>query len=268
MSLDLARCLEIATGAALQAGKLLQEKQKTGFQVKEKGRADLVTDVDTAAQQRIREMIHTAFPEHGFLGEESSAQEHERGRHEQRPQWIVDPIDGTVNYVHGFPMYAVSIALTVGPELQVGVIYDPSQEEIFQATRGGPALCNGQRMQTTKTAHGEEALLALGFSTKPEEQAWLQSLWNRFSLTTHGVRRTGSSALNMAYVAQGRVDVFCAAGIHAWDVAAGILLVEAAGGKVTDLQGQPFDMHRHWRILATNGQLHEQFVQELNRQGA
>lgn len=263
MSLDLSHCLTVATHAARTAGQMLQER-RFRLQVKEKGRADLVTDVDQDAQDQIKKILHEAFSTHRFLGEESSTEEHEQGKMEQGPLWIIDPIDGTVNYVHGFPMYAVSIALAIQQEIQVGVIYDPSQDELFQATRGGPALCNGQAMRLAENAKLDEALLALGFSTKPEEQEWLQELWKNFSLSTHGVRRTGSSALNMAYVAAGRFGAFFASGVHSWDIAAGILLVEAAGGKVTNLEGQPYDMHKQWRILAANSRIHEQFIRVVN----
>jgi myo-inositol-1(or 4)-monophosphatase len=265
MHLDLSRCLHVATEAARAAGRLLQER-RASFSVREKARADLVTDVDEASQRCIKDMIHAAFPEHGFLGEESTAHEHQQGKQDARPLWIVDPIDGTINYVHGYPFYAVSIALALGLEIQVGILFDPSHGELFHVKRGGHAFCNETTLRTTATSQLQDALLALGFSTKPEEQDWLLTMWRHFSLKTHGLRRTGSSALNMAHVAAGRVDAFFASGVHSWDIAAGLLLVEAAGGKVTGIQGQPYDMHHQRRILATNGPLHERMVEELSQQ--
>jgi myo-inositol-1(or 4)-monophosphatase len=262
MSLDLVLCLDTAIRAAKTAGQLLQERQ-AGCTVREKGPLDLVTDVDIVAQQCIRKVIQEDFPDHGFLGEESSVTEHQQGKQEVRPQWIVDPIDGTVNYIHGLPFYAISIALAVGREIQVGVIYDPSHDELYQAMRGNPAHCNGCPLSTSNTASLSAALLAFGFSTKSEEQQQLLDTWRHFSLRTHGLRRTGSAALNLAYLTSGRVDAFYARGVHSWDVAAGILLVECAGGKVTDGQGKPFDMHQQREILASNGQLHEALIQEL-----
>jgi len=262
MSLDLALCLTTAVRAAQAAGQLLQERQASCM-VREKGPLDLVTDVDVAAQHCIHRAIHKVFPEHGFLGEESPLFEHQQDKQEDRPLWIVDPIDGTVNYIHGFPFYAVSIALLVGKEIQVGVVYDPAHGEVFQVMRGGPALCNGRQLRTTPTHLLSEALLAFGFSTQPDEQQKLLDTWRYFSLRTHGLRRTGSAALNLSYLAAGRVDAFYACGVHSWDVAAGMLLVESAGGKVTNSQGQHFDMHSQREILASNGPLHEELIGEL-----
>lgn len=262
MPLNLPLCLSTAVQAATTAGRLLQT-QRSRMAVREKGRLDLVTDVDEAAQACIRDILHNTFPDHGFLGEESTADEHQRGKRETRPLWIVDPIDGTSNYIHGFPFYAVSIALALEREVQVGVIYDPSHDELYQARRDGPALLNGHEMRVTTRPQLEDSLLALGFSTRPDEQARLLQVWQRLSLRTHGLRRTGSAALNLAYVAAGRVDAFYACGVHSWDVAAGILLVEMAGGKVSHVDGHPYDMHRQREIVASNGVLHGHLVSEL-----
>ena len=244
---------EAAKEAALKAAEVLAYWREK-FQVKEKGRADLVTDADVASQKIIREHLLGRFPEHGFLGEEDMSS-HGRLPADAPPTWIVDPIDGTTNYVHDFPFYCISIGLMTEGELTVGVIYDPSKKEMFAAAKGHGAFLNERRIQTTKIDRIEDALLSTGFAPDVRNQNRPFEWWRWFSTRAQSVRRTGSTALNVAYVAAGRFDGYYAFDNHVWDIAAAAAILLEAGGTITNLEGDGYDPFRP-DAIATNGPLH------------
>lgn len=238
--------LNVAREAARAAGRVLEEWAEK-FTVSEKGPADLVTEADVAAQKVIHERLVTRFPTHGFLGEESLTH---AGSSEYR--WIIDPLDGTSNYVHRFPFYAVSIGLERAGELLVGVVYDPNRDEMFSAIRGQGATANGRPLCVTRRTRVADCLLIASFppgatATHPAIQRFLKVL-----PIAQSVQRSGSAAMNLAYVAAGRLDGFWSQSLKPWDMAAGALLVTEAGGRITRGDGGPFDVN-YPDMLATNG---------------
>jgi myo-inositol-1(or 4)-monophosphatase len=243
-----------AAKEAARRGAAVLEGWRSRFAVREKGRFDLVTDADLASQQVIRAYLHERFPGHGFLGEEGPEAKARPGP-DAPPTWIVDPIDGTTNYVHDCPLYCVSIGLQVAGELVVGVVYDPSRQEMFAAARGLGAWLNDRRLQTSRAAGLDEALLATGFPPDMAGQERALAWWRYFSLRTRSLRRTGSTALNLAYVAAGRFDGYWAFDNHVWDVAGAVVLVREAGGIVTNVDGGAYDPYAPDSV-ASNGPLH------------
>jgi len=223
-----------------------------------------VTDADLASQQAIREIIGRRFPQHDFVGEEDKTAKAHLSV-EAPPTWIVDPLDGTTNYVHDCPLYCVSIGLQVAGELVVGVIFDPSRPELFKAAKGLGAWLGDERLSTSPVARLEDAMLATGFPSDMRDRDDLYYYWRYFGLRTHALRRTGSTALNLAYVAAGRFDGFYAFDNHAWDVAAGAVLIREAGGVVTNSDGVSFDPFRPDSV-ASNGLLHPSLLEGLSRQ--
>jgi myo-inositol-1(or 4)-monophosphatase len=256
----LAEYLDAACEAARRAAVVIEE-WRDRFQVREKARFDLVTEADVASQRTIREYLAQRFPEHGFLGEEEPSQQ-TRPCPDATPLWIVDPIDGTTNYVHDCPFYCVSIGLQVAGELVVGVVLDPSRQEMFRGARGLGAWLGERRLRTSRAARLEEALLATGFPADLRGQERTLDWWRYFSLRTRSLRRTGSTALNLAYVAAGRFDGYWAFDNHVWDVAGAVVLVREAGGVVTNVDGSPFDPHTP-DGLASNGPLHPVLLEAL-----
>lgn len=256
----LADYLNAAREAARRAAAVLQEWRKR-FQVREKARFDLVTDADLASQRAIRAYLCSCYPGHGFLGEEENAGAGRPGL-DAPPTWIVDPIDGTTNYVHDFPFYCISIGLQIAGELVVGVVYEPSRQEMFSAARGMGAWLGSERLQTSRAERLDEALLATGFAPDPEGQESALGWWRYFSLRTQSLRRTGSTALNLAYVAAGRFDGYWAFDNHAWDVAGGVVLVREAGGLVTNVDGSDYDPYTP-DAVASNGPLHPVLLEHL-----
>ncbi len=256
-------CLDAAREAA-QRGAAKLEEFRSRFSVREKARFDLVTNADLASQRAIQEYLAGRFPEHGFLGEEEPAARNRPGP-DAPPTWIVDPLDGTTNYVHDCPLYCVSIGLQVAGELVVGVVYDPSRRELFSAARGRGAWLGDQRLQTSRAASLDEALLATGFPPDLRGQEQTLEWWRYFSLRTRSLRRTGTTALNLAYVAAGRFDGYWAFDNHVWDVAGGTVLVREAGGIVTNVDGSTYDPFTP-DALASNGPLHPILLDAL-RQG-
>lgn len=227
--------LNIAVRAARRAGEIMlrQWNQLDALQITDKGRHDYVTHVDLMAEEAIVEMIHDHYPEHAILAEERGAV----GEHEYT--WIIDPLDGTTNYLHGFPVFAVSIAVTKGNDLQYGVVYDPLRQEIFTATRGEGAQLDGRRIRVSRRTQLGGSLIATGFPYKltgPMTDRYLEML-RAVMLESSGVRRPGSAALDLCYVAAGRVDGFWELGLSKWDVAAGALIIREAGGRVSDFEG-------------------------------
>lgn len=245
--------LEAAQEAARRGAAVLEEWRRR-FQVREKARFDLVTEADLASQQTIREFLGRRYPAHGFIGEEDQLS-HGRLRPDAPPTWIVDPLDGTTNYVHDCPLYCVSIGLQAAGELVVGVVFDPARQEMFAAAKGLGAWLGDRRIQTSQANRLEEALLATGFPPDLRGQERTLDWWRYFSLRTRSLRRTGSTALNLAYVAAGRFDGYWAFDNHVWDVAGGAVLIREAGGALSNIDGTPYDPYTP-DALASNGPLH------------
>jgi myo-inositol-1(or 4)-monophosphatase len=259
----LASYLDAAREAAVRAAAVL-DQWRTRFRVGQKGRFDLVTDADLASQQTIRDYLLGRFPGHGFLGEEEGASQHRPGPGAP-PTWIIDPIDGTTNYVHDCPFYAVSIALEVGGELVVGVVYDPPHREMFAAARGSGAWLNDQPLRTSGVGRLEDALIATGFPPDLRGNERTLEWWRYLSYKSQGLRRTGSTALNLAYIAAGRFDGYWAFDNHVWDVAGATVVLREAGGVITDVDGAAYDPYTP-DALASNGPLHPVLL-ELFRAG-
>jgi myo-inositol-1(or 4)-monophosphatase len=242
--------------ARLGAGIL--EEWRTRFSVREKAYADLVTEADHASQQAIRQFIESRFPDHAFLGEEDPGAK-AGAVSPDVPTWIVDPLDGTANYVHDVPAYCVSVGLLVDGEPAVGAIYDPRQQEMFSAATGQGATLNGRPMRVSAITELRRALLSTGFPPDPECQERNLHWWKVFAYKAQALRRTGSTALNMAYVAAGRFDGYWAFDNWAWDVTAGVVLVREAGGVVTRIDGTGCDVFKP-DILAANPAVHAELL--------
>ncbi|NBD31835.1 MAG: inositol monophosphatase [Cyanobacteria bacterium] len=252
--------LEIATEAALAAGAVLQDDWGNLSQVEEKGRSgDLVTNADRASEAVILEIIQRHFPTHSILAEESGS----RGEQTADYLWAIDPLDGTTNYAHQYPVYAVSIALLIAGIPQVGVIYNPAREELFRAAQGLGATCNRHPIQVSRTQDLADSLLVTGFAYDRRETS--DNNYPEFCHLTHltqGVRRSGSAALDLADVASGRVDGYWERGLSPWDMAAGMVLVEEAGGKTSAYDQSTVSLAKG-RILASNPSLHSALSQAL-----
>ena len=253
--------LDAAIDAARKGAEIL-ESWRARFSVKEKARADLVTEADQASQDAIKAMLLGRFPEHHFLGEEESTGnsiESMRPAKDAPPTWVVDPLDGTANYVHDVPAYCVSIGLWSGGKPVLGVILDPRQNELFTATAGGGAALNGKPMRVSTVPIIRDGLIATGFPADFEKQKRNLATWAKVSEHAQGLRRNGSSALSLAYVAAGRFDGYWAFDNWPWDVVAGFTLVMEAGGKVDCADGSPLDPFRQ-DSLATNGRLQAELL--------
>lgn len=268
MSLDaeeLRACLESAVEAARRGAAVL-ESWRARFSVREKARADLVTEADQASQDLIKAHLLGRFPEHRFLGEEESvgqSLESTRPAAGAPPTWIVDPLDGTANYVHDLPAYCVSIALWDGGKPVVGVIYDPRQDEIFTAATGLGAQLNGQPMRVSSIPTVRNAMLSTGFASNYERAKRNLEVWGRILEHAQSIRRTGSTALSLAYLAAGRFDGYWSFDNWAWDVAAGAVLVAEAGGTITAIDGSPFDPFRPDSIVS-NSLIHAELSALVN----
>ena len=246
--------LSFAISAVREAGETQRAAFRGEYEVHKKGVIDLVTDVDLAIERHFRERVAATFPDHVVLGEEYGAPS---GSDAARPCWIFDPIDGTSNFAHGLPIFCASLALEIDGILRVGAVYDPNRDELFAAERGKGAWLNGEPLRVSSTSNLRDALLVTGFPYSVQvDGADLLSLFARFITQSRAVRRLGSAAIDVCYVAAGRMDGFWEEGLGAWDIAAGALILEEAGGRVTDLDGSPFVL-RSGRLLATNGHLHD-----------
>jgi len=236
--------LNIAVKAARRAGSIINRAalDRTQLEIRSKRANDFVTQVDRAAETAVIDIIRQAYPDHAILGEESGALEGRPGGRnasaKDEYRWIIDPLDGTTNYIHGFPQYCVAIGLQHRGVIEHGVIYDPAKNELFTASRGRGAFLDDRRIRVTKCASLKDALVGTGFPFKelPRLDFYCRQL-KEVMQTASGVRRTGSAALDLAYVAAGRLDGFWELGLSPWDVAAGALLVQEAGGLVGDLAG-------------------------------
>ena len=242
--------LEAAVEIAREAGKVLREEFDRPPQISYKGDVDLVTQADKRSEQAIVARLREYFPQHSVAAEEGTGDEHNSDF-----RWHVDPLDGTTNFAHGYPCFSVSIALAQRGTLVAGVVYNPFYDELFAAARGAGATLNGKRISVSKTPSLATSLLCTGFPVhKRLANPNIHYYWD-FTLRSHGVRRDGSAALDLASVAAGRFDGFWEFGLKPWDTAAGVLLVLEAGGNVSDFSGQPYQLGGPM-ILATNGLMH------------
>ena len=230
--------LNIAVKAARRAGTIINRAsmQLDQLAVQAKSPNDFVTEVDQAAEAAIIEVLREAYPEHGILAEESGES---AASANSEYQWIIDPLDGTTNFIHGFPQYAISIALAKNGTLEQAVIYDPTRNELFTATKGRGAFLNDRRIRVSKRIRLNESLIGTGFPFREFDNvdAYL-AMFKDLTQKTAGIRRPGAAALDLAYVACGRLDGFWEMGLHPWDMAAGVLLIQEAGGLVSDLAGE------------------------------
>ena len=255
------------TAIAREAGALLMQYFHQGLKIEYKGDADLVTAADRAAETMIRERITKLFPSHDVLGEEQGL-----NNLGSDYRWYVDPLDGTTNFAHGYPVFCVSLALehqAVEDRLSgqrgrriAGVVYDPTRDELFTAEQGRGAHLNGNPIHASKVAQLKECLVATGFPSQKRHKNPNIYFYHQITLRTHGVRRAGSAALDLCNVACGRFDGFWEFNLNPWDTAAGVLIVEEAGGKVSRFDGSPFELDSR-ETLASNGPVHEALVQEF-----
>jgi len=250
----------VAESLARTAGKQMARERRGGFSVELKGENDPVTEIDRNVEQFLVAELENHFPEDTIIGEEFGPDRASGGR-----VWYVDPIDGTLNFSRGIPMYCVSIALQVDDASRAAAIYDPSRDEMFSAALGGGASLNGSPIRVSGVDSMSDALLVTGFPRSIGD-AEVDNIVNfaRLTRASQGVRRLGSAALDLAYVAAGRLDGFWEYYLHPWDTAAGYLLVREAGGRTTDVHGDPFSAHEP-SILATNGALHDEIIERLEK---
>ncbi len=251
----------IAEPIAREAGALLREFYRRGVRAEYKGDVDLVTEADRASEALITERLRAALPEHGVYGEEGT-----RSALESEYRWYVDPLDGTTNFAHGFPAFCVVLGCEHRPaglapeqdgEMVVGVIYDPLRDEMFSAARGQGAQLNGAPIHVSRTAALQESLIATGFPSQKRHRNPNAHFYHEFTLRSHGVRRAGSAALDLAYVAAGRLDGYWEFKLNPWDTSAGSLLVEEAGGSITRFDGGKFLLNSD-EVFATNGLIHDE----------
>lgn len=253
--------LATAIEAVLRAGEVQMAHFGRRMRVDKKGVIDLVTEVDLEVERGFRAMIADRFPEHVVLGEEFE----EHGDRESRARcvWLFDPVDGTTNYAHGLPIFCSSLALEIDGELAVGAVYDPTRPELFTAERGRGAWLNGEPLHVSKADALIDSLLVTGFPyTVQHDFAELSGLFTEFLTRARAVRRLGSAALDLCYVASGRFEGFWEQQLQPWDVAAGALIVREAGGRVTDIAGQPFNP-RSGSVIASNGRIHGQMLETI-----
>lgn len=250
----LSHILETAAAIAREAGALVSEYRRKGIGFELKGAHDLVTEADRASERLIVERLGQHFPTHAVVAEEGGGAQ---GSSEYR--WYVDPLDGTTNFAYGFPVYNVTLGLEKAGELIAGVVFDPTRDEMFSAELGSGAWRNGERIHVTKTARLDESLSATGFPSRKRHANINVHFYYQLAMQSHGVRRAGAAAIDLAYVACGRLDLFWEFELNPWDMAAGVLLVREAGGVCTDMRGDPFHI-RGPHVLADNGSLHAEVV--------
>jgi len=242
---------------AREAGALLMQYFQQHVKVEYKGDADLVTVADRKSESLIRQRIRAQWPTHGVLGEEEGLADTGSDY-----RWYVDPLDGTTNFAHGFPVFCVSLALEHRNQMIAGVVYDPTRDEMFSAEQGRGAYLNQRRIQVSKISNLAESLVATGFPSHKRHKNPNIYFYHQITLHSHGVRRAGSAALDLCCVASGRFDGFWEFNLNPWDTAAGVLIVKEAGGKVSDFRGGPFQLNSR-ETLATNGLVHDAMLTEF-----
>lgn len=255
-----ARAMSAAVAAARKAGAILREQARAGFGIDRKTSiVNLVTDADRAAEQAIVDHLLASFPTDGVLAEERG----QDGRRESGWRWIIDPLDGTTNFAHGFPFYSISIALEREGVCTLGVVFDPIREELFTAEEGQGAWLNGRTIRVSSINTLDDALLTTGFAYDIRETADNNlDHFSRFALRAQGIRRTGSAALDLCYVAAGRLDGYWEVKLSPWDSAAGSVVLKEAGGRITHFNGSPYSIYGK-DLVASNGPLHPAMLQVL-----
>jgi myo-inositol-1(or 4)-monophosphatase len=248
--------LETAAEIAREAGALVANYNERRVPFEIKGEFDLVTEADRASEKLVVERLRTHFPAHGVVAEEG-------GGHDPNAEycWYVDPLDGTTNFAHGFPAFCVSIGLAHRGQMVAGVVFDPMHQEMFTAERGAGAYLNNRRIHVSPVKRMNECLASSGFPARKRHHNVNIHFFYQVAMASHGVRRTGSAALDLAFVACGRLDLFWEFGLKPWDVAAGTLLVTEAGGRVSDMQGGPHSVTESDHVLADNGTVHAEVLE-------
>ena len=260
------RYLQVAITAAKEAGRIQKVHLGDLHTVEFKGEINPVSEVDKLCEKAIKQIILDAFPDHDLLTEESAF----KGKGSPF-KWVIDPIDGTTNYIHGFPFFCVSIALEIDGKIKLGVVYDPLFDELFQAETGKGAFLNGNQISVSRMKDLDLSFLTTGFPYDVREHVdFYLRFFRQFMMKSIAIRRPGSAALDLCYVAAGRFDGYWELKIHSWDVAAGSLMVTEAGGKVTDFRGRTFSIYDE-EIIASNGWIHEEMlrvIQEVHENNA
>lgn len=246
--------VDAAEEIAREAGALLSDYFVRRVKFELKGEFDLVTEADRNSEKLVIERLTKMFPDHGIVAEEGGGHESSSGY-----RWYVDPLDGTTNFAHGFPIYNVTLGLERDGEMIAGVIYDPTRDEMFAAEKGSGATLNGQPIHVSSAARLEDSLVATGFPSRKRHLNINIHFYHQLAMATHGVRRGGSAAIDIAYVACGRLEAFWEFGLNPWDLAAGKLLVAEAGGQVTDMHGAPHAI-RGPHLLVDNGHIQAEIV--------
>ena len=247
--------LETAAEIAREAGSLLTGYFERRVPFETKGEFDLVTEADRASERLVVERLRSHFPTHSIVGEEGARFE---GPTDYR--WYVDPLDGTTNFAHSFPVFNVTLGLERAGELIAGVVFDPCRQELFTAERGAGAYLNNRRIRVSAAARLSDSLASTGFPSRKRHHNVNIHFYYQLAMASHGVRRTGSAAIDLAYVACGRLDFFWEFGLKPWDVAAGSLLVSEAGGRVSDMRGGAHSVTASDHMLADNGLLHDEIL--------
>lgn len=252
------RYLEVAISAAKEAGRIQKIHLGQRYQVEYKGEINPVSEVDKLCEKAISQILLDAFPDHDLLTEESAF----KGKGSPF-KWVIDPIDGTTNYIHGFPFFCTSIGLEIEEEMRLGVVYDPLFDELFQTEMGRGAFLNGKRISVSPNKDMNRSFLTTGFPYDVREHAdFYLRFFRQFMTKSVAIRRPGSAALDLCYVAAGRFDGYWELRTHSWDVAAGSLMVTEAGGEVTDFKGRPFRIYSE-EIIASNGLIHQEMLQVI-----
>jgi myo-inositol-1(or 4)-monophosphatase len=261
---EYATFVSIAESIAREAGALLREFYHRGVTAEFKGDVDIVTEADRASEKLVVSRLNAELPTHGIYGEEGT-----RTGLDAEYRWYVDPLDGTTNFAHGFPVFAVvlgcekrapGLAANEDGEMVAGVIYDPLRDEMFSAARGGGAFLNGKPIHVSKAKLLQESLIATGFPSQKRHESPNVHFYQEFTLRSHGVRRAGAAAIDLAYVACGRLEGYWEFQLNPWDTSAGYLLVEEAGGRITHFDGSKFTLDSR-EVLATNGNIHGEIQQ-------